>query len=82
MNPIFLANPVHTLEDLARGILTAAYGPKDATDRPVPTNLDALADLLRETQVKRVVVASWRVEGSSTSKMRAVFEDEGVTLVA
>ena len=82
MNPIFLANPVHTLGDLARGILTAAYGPKDAANRPVPTNLDALADLLRETQVKRVVVASWRVEGSSTSKMRAVFEDEGVELAA
>ena len=78
MNPIFVTRTVRSLEDLGRAVLAAAYGPSD--DRPVPTNLDALADLLRETGARRVVVADWRVEGSSSSKLRAVFEGEGVDL--
>lgn len=79
MNPIFVTRTVRSLEDLARAVLSATYGRDD--DRPVPTNLDALADLLRETGVGRVVVVDWRVEGSSSSKLRAVFEGEGVELV-
>lgn len=79
MNPIFVTRTVRSLEDLARAVLAAAYGRAD--DRPVPTNLDALADLLRETGVGRVVVVDWKVEGSSSSKLRAVFEEEGVDLV-
>ena len=79
MNPIFVTRAVRSLEDLGRAVLSAAYGRDD--DRPVPTNLDALADLLRETGVGRVVVADWRVEGSSSSGLRAVFEGEGVELV-
>ena len=51
-----------------------------ANARPVPRNLDALADLVRETQIKRVVVTDWRVPGASIGGLLEVLADEGVAL--
>lgn len=51
-----------------------------ANARPVPRNLDALADLLRETRVTRVVVTDWRVPGASIGGLLEVLADEGVAL--
>lgn len=52
-----------------------------ANARPVPRNLDALADLVRETQIKRVVVTDWRVPGASIGGLLEALADEGVKLV-
>lgn len=49
--------------------------------RPVPRNLDALADLLRETQTDRLVVTDWRASEELTIKLLNVFAHEGITLV-
>ena len=48
--------------------------------RPVPRNLDALADLLRETRVKRVVVTDWGIPEASIGGLLEVLADEGVEL--
>ena len=48
--------------------------------RPVPRNLDALADLLRETRVKRVVVTDWGMPEASIGGLLEVLADEGVEL--
>lgn len=53
----------------------------DPDARPVPRNLDALADLLRETQTDRLVVTDWRASEELTGKLLNVFSHEGVTLV-
>ena len=81
MNPIFIARPVRTLEDLGRAIASAAFGPAGAAERPAAANLDALADLLRETRVKRVVVADCGLPEASLRSVLEVFADEGVELV-
>ncbi len=49
--------------------------------RPVPRNLDALADLLREARVKRVVVTDWGMPEASRGGLLEVLADEGVELV-
>lgn len=80
MHPVFVTRPVRSVEDLGAAIIVAAYGRAAAETRPVPRNLDALADLLRETQVRRVVVTDWRVPEASIGGLLDVFADTGVEL--
>ena len=94
MNPIFVARPIRSVEDLGAAIIAAVYGAGAATSpdaaspdgasadaRPVPRNLDALADLLREARVKRVVVTDWGMPEASIGGLLEVLADEGVELV-
>lgn len=52
------------------------FGP----ERPAPTNLDGLADLLRESGVKQVVVRNWRLPVEESVQVEAVLADVGVRL--
>ena len=95
-NTIFIARPVHSIEDLATAIIAAVYGDEeesstatatadspqitDPNARPVPHNLDALADLLRETDVNHLVVMNWRMPEELTSKLLHVFANEHIQL--
>lgn len=55
----------------------AAWGP----ERPSPTNLDGLADLIRETRLERITVhGSWQVEQKTTSTLHRICADLGVSL--
>ena len=78
MPAVFVMRPVRSIEDLGAAIIAAVYGAADA--RPVPHNLDALADLLRETRVKRVVVTDWGMPEASIGGLLEVLADEGVEL--
>ena len=78
MPAVFLTRPVRSIEDLGAAIIAAVYGAADS--RPVPRNLDALADLLRETRVKRVVVTDWEIPEASIGGLLEVLADEGVEL--
>ena len=78
MPAVFVMRPVRSIEDLGVAIIAAVYGTADA--RPVPRNLDALADLLRETRVKRVVVTDWGLPEASIGGLLEVLADEGVAL--
>lgn len=69
--------PVTSLHDLTTAISTAAFGPL----RPAPRNLDGLADLLRETQVSRVIVPAWCLDEDAAERVMRVFDDLGVDLV-
>ena len=80
MHPVFVTRPVRSVEDLGSAIIVAAYGPAETEARPVPRNLDALADLLRETQVRRVVVTDWQVPEASIGGLLDVFADASVGL--
>ena len=61
---------------------TAASSPDASSPdaRPVPRNLDALADLLRETRVTRVVVTDWGMPEASIGGLLEVLADEGIVL--
>lgn len=93
MPAVFVMRPVRSIEDLGAAIIAAVYGagaaasPADASPdatspdaRPVPRNLDALADLLRETRVERVVVTDWGMPEASIGGLLEVLADEGVEL--
>lgn len=93
MPAVFLTRPVCSIEDLGAAIIAAVYGAGAAASpdgaspdvaspdaRPVPCNLDALADLLRETRVKRVVVTDWGIPEASIGGLLEVLADEGVEL--
>lgn len=93
MPAVFLTRPVCSIEDLGAAIIAAVYGAGAAASpdgaspdvaspdaRPVPRNLDALADLLRETRVKRVVVTDWGIPEASIGGLLEVLADEGVEL--
>lgn len=78
MPAVFVTRPVRSIEDLGAAIIAAVYGATDS--RPVPRNLDALADLLRETRVTRVVVTDWGMPEASIGGLLEVLTDEGVEL--
>ena len=78
MPAVFVMRPVRSIEDFGAAIIATVYGAADA--RPVPRNLDALADLLRETRVKRVVVTDWGIPEASIGGLLEVLADEGVEL--
>ncbi|MCG7296599.1 hypothetical protein MHJ86_06970 [Corynebacterium afermentans] len=93
MPAVFLTRPVRSIEDLGAAIIAAVYGAGAASSRdgasldgaspdarPVPRNLDALADLLRETRVKRVVVTDWGMPEASIGGLLEVLADEGIEL--
>jgi len=77
VNTIVIARPVRSIEDLGAGILDAVYA---SDERPVPRNLDALADLLREIRANRLVVSEWRVPEEQSKRLRQVLALEGVQL--
>lgn len=82
MTAVFLTRPVRSVEDMGAAIIAAVYGAgEQAEARPVPRNLDALTDLLRETGVKRVVVTDWGMPEASIGGLLEVLADEGVELV-
>lgn len=91
MPAVFVMRPVRSIEDLGAAIIAAVYGagaseaassPDAASPdaRPVPRNLDALADLLRETRVTRVVVTDWGMPEASIGGLLEVLADEGIEL--
>ena len=87
MTAVFLTRPVRSVEDFGATIIAAVYGAGETAGassheaRPVPRNLDALTDLLRETGVKRVVVTDWGMPEASIGRVLEVLADEGVELV-
>lgn len=93
MPAVFVTRRVRSIEDLGAAIIAAVYGAGAAASpdaassdgaspdaRPVPRNLDALADLLRETRVTRVVVTDWGMPEASIGGLLEVLADEGVEL--
>ena len=83
-NTVCVTRPVHSIEDLGTAIIDAVYDSREVEEntptRPVPRNLDALADLLRETRVDRVIVTDWRVPRDLGDQLLHVFTCEGVAL--
>lgn len=49
--------------------------------RPAPTNLDDMADLLRETHVDKVICSHCSLDHSDEHALRQVFDDLGIAWV-
>lgn len=76
-NPVLLTAPVGSVADVCAALSVAVFG----RERPAPTNLDGLADLLREAHPARVVACDWQLPADETRKVVAVFRDNRVELV-
>jgi len=79
MPAVFLTRPVRSVEDLGAAIIAAVYGAADS--RPVPRNLDALADFLRELGLDSIVCADWCLPEADSRRLRRVLDDLGVRLL-
>lgn len=74
---IVIRGRFHDRQDFFGLIGKAAWG----LERPSPTNFDGLADLIRETHLKKITVhGSWAVEKKTTSTLHRICEDLGVSL--
>lgn len=72
---IILQGTFSTRQDFFTLLGRAAWG----VDRPAPTNLDGMADLLREARVLSISVRGvWTVDAAQTGRIRAVLADQGV----
>lgn len=54
---------------------------RSRTDRPAPSNLDGLADLLREERITKIIASDWRMADTETTAVVGVLDDLGITLV-
>ena len=79
-SPVLLTCTVRTRRDLYTALASSLRLPK-MVHRPAPTNLDGLADLIKEARVTKVVCSDWQLSDDDTSAILAVFDDLGVTLV-
>ncbi|MGD7002851.1 hypothetical protein [Corynebacterium halotolerans] len=75
-NPVLITGQLRSRADLYRALAANTYG----SHRPAPTNLDGMADLLREYHVEKVLCAGWGLTEEDTSAVLTVFADLGITL--
>ena len=78
--PVLINDTLHSLEDFYAALASSLWLPHNQ-ERPVPRNLDHMADLLKETRVKKVICSYWRLPDAETARILEVFEDLGIALV-
>lgn len=67
---------VTQISQLLEALSRAVFG----SGRDAPKNLDGLADLLRESGAKQVVVRDWQLPAGESARVEAVLADVGVKL--
>lgn len=75
-NPILITSQLRSRTDLYRALAANTY----AEHRPAPTNLDGMADLLREYRVQKIFCAGWELGDLDTRAVTEVFDNLGITL--
>lgn len=76
-NPILITSAIRTRADFF-----AAVGDALCHDqRPAPTNLDGLADLLREFHVEQIICAHWCLGEVEERQILAVVRDLDIALL-
>ncbi|AWB81480.1 hypothetical protein C3B44_03180 [Corynebacterium yudongzhengii] len=79
-SPVLLTHPLTSREEFFSELASALRQPKQVK-RPAPKNLDAMADLLKEAKVKKVICSAWQLNEADDRAIRAVFKDLGIVLV-
>lgn len=75
-NPILITSQLRSRTDLYRALAANTY----AAHRPAPTNLDGMADLLREYRVRKIYCAGWELDTQDTQAVTEIFHNLGITL--
>lgn len=79
-SPVLLTLEISTREEFFAALASALRLPKQV-HRPAPTNLDGMADLLKEAKVKKVISSNCQLPAADLAAIRSVFDDLGVVLV-
>ncbi|MBC3185136.1 hypothetical protein H7347_00820 [Corynebacterium sp. zg-331] len=74
--PLLITRPLASRHDLYQALARCLF----RGERSAPTNLDAMADLLRETQVRTIVCAQWDLPTADDRAVREVLGDLGIAL--
>ncbi|QGU07912.1 hypothetical protein COCCU_09965 [Corynebacterium occultum] len=75
-NPILITRALHSRADLYAALAANTYRDK----RPAPANLDAMADLLREFQVSKIICAHWQLREDDEQAVLEVLADLEIEL--
>ncbi|KQB85126.1 hypothetical protein [Corynebacterium oculi] len=75
-NPLLITCPLTSRHDLYQALGCCLC----QADRPAPTNLDGMADLLREAQVRTIICAQWALPAGDSRAVQEVLRDLGITL--
>lgn len=79
-SPVLITHEISTREEFFAALASALRLPKQV-HRPAPTNLDGMADLLKEANVKKVITSHCRLGSADLTAITRVFDDLGVVLV-
>lgn len=75
-NPILITHPIRSRDDLYVALAATTY----RGNRPAPQNLDAMADLLREFRVCKIICANWQLPDTEGQAVLSVFTDLQIEL--
>lgn len=75
-NPILITHPLRSRDDLYVALAANTY----RGNRPAPHNLDAMADLLREFRVCKIICANWQLPEADGRAVLSVFSDLQIAL--
>ena len=75
-HPILLTGTLTSREDLFNALAEIEPGQHQR-----PTNLDGLADFLRELKAGRIIASDWRIDAADTARISRVLRDLNVRLV-
>lgn len=78
-NPILITTPLCSRQDFFNALTAISYR-ACVTARPAPTNLDGMADLLREARAGKIIASDWQLNAADTSRISRVLTDLGITL--
>ncbi|AKK11562.1 hypothetical protein [Corynebacterium uterequi] len=82
--PVLLTCRIRTAQDFYSALASAVRAPKRTSGpeaAPVPTNLDGLADLIKEAQITKIICSDTKLPEQDSLAVRRVLADLDVTLV-
>lgn len=78
-SPVLLTHRIETREELFVALASALRQPKQVK-RPAPRNYDAMADLLKEAKVRKVICTSFALPEDDLATVTRIFDELGIDL--
>lgn len=79
-SPVLLTHAFSTRQEFFNELASALRQPKQVK-RPAPKNWDAMADLLKEAKVRKVICTACGLPNDDLIALIRIFDDLGVDLV-
>lgn len=79
-SPVLLTHQISSRQEFFVALASALRQPKQVK-RPAPRNYDAMADLLKEAKVKKVICSSLALPHDDLTAVIRIFDHLGIDLV-